>query len=268
MMPKLSTTIRTGWTLGLRNIRIQILNHALGYAWTLIIPILYALCYIVIKKEISGGGNLQSVDAGWDILRAFLGITLFQYWMQVLQDTSEMIRYNRSMLKGLDIGPAPFVLAIMFEGVISLGIRVLMILAAFPLLKLSLPDIPVAWVLFLTSLVTLHLSAAAIGVALAPWAALYGDVRKALRSITLPIILVSPVFYAAVERTDSFLYWVNIINPLASALAVIHDALHADAVPFYLLPMLAWGMVSILLLTWSLAQLRRQVPILLERLGN
>ena len=86
--------------------------------------------------------------------------------------------------------------------------------------------------------------------------------------MNLPLILVSPIFYAAIENTDSALYWLNVANPLASPLAVIADSLQGNESPFYLLPMLIWGVIAFALLFWSLMKLRRQVPILLERLGS
>lgn len=268
MITKLTTAINTGWTLALRSIRQQIREHVLGYAWTLIIPMLYAVCYILIKRELSGDIGNKGIEDSWDVLRAFTGITLFQCWMQVVQDMTGMIRRQRGMLRGLNVGPSPFVLAIMLEGLIALGVRVLLIIAAIPALGLPFPMDPLSWLWFTASLLVLHLTASAVGLVLAPWATLYGDVRKALQSINLPLILISPIFYAAIQNTDSMLYWLNIINPLASPLAVLINALQGKAWPFYSLPMLAWGGLSTALLLWSLTQLRRQVPILLERLGN
>ena len=107
-----------------------------------------------------------------------------------------------------------------------------------------------------------------VGLLLAPWASLYGDVRKALSSISLPLILISPIFYPAAERTGSVLYWLNLVNPVASPLAVLSDALQGKLWSLYSIPLLVWGGLSVALLLWSLMQLRRQVPILLERMGS
>lgn len=261
-------TMSTGWTLALRSIRLQMREHALGYAWMLIIPILYAICYIFIKRELTGNGNMQGADLGRDVLRAFAGIMLFQCWMQVVQDMSEMIRRQRNMLRGLNIGPTPFVLAIVFEGMVALSIRMLLIISAIPLLGLEYPSRLMAWTWLLACLLVLHLSASAIGLLLAPWSALYADVRKALRSIGMPLVLISPIFYPAVEHRDSILYWINVANPIAPPLAVLADILQNKVWSFYSIPLLAWGILSIVLLLWSLSQLRSQVPILLERLGS
>lgn len=265
---QLINSMTTGWTLALRSIRMQMREHVLGYAWTLITPMLYAICYIFIKQELTAGFKIQSVGQSWDVLRAFAGIMLFQSWMQVVQDMSEMIRRQRGTLRGLNVGPTPFVLAIVFEGIVGLTIRMLLIIAAIPVLGVDLSSTFVVWTWFLTCLLALHLSAAAFGLLLAPWSALYADVRKVLHSIGMPLVLISPIFYPAVERSDSMLYWVNVLNPLAPPLAVLADTLQGKVWSLYTVPMLVWGMISIIILLWSLTQLRSQVPILLERIGS
>ena len=267
MTATLFSTVGAGWTLGLRSIRLQIREHALGYAWTLIIPVLYAICYIFITRELAGDAVSTGPDLSWSVLRAFTGITLFQCWIQILQDIADLIRRQRSVLRGLNTGVMPFVLAIVFEGGLSMAVRVLLIVSAFPVLGLALPDGIAPWLWFVLCLLSLHLTSIALGMLLAPWAALYADVRKALGSIALPLVLASPIFYPAVENTDSALYWLNALNPLASPLAVISDALRGG-ISIYIGPMLIWMVLSLLLVLWSGLQLRRQVPVLLERLGN
>lgn len=260
-------TLSAGWALALRGIRIEMREHVLGYAWALLIPMLYAFFYIYIKQELMGkaGGH---ENTNWDVLRAFAGITLFQCWMQTLQHMSDLIRREKGMLRGLDIGAAPFVLAGLFENGIGIGIRFVLILIAVPLLGLSLPSNIVSWVWIGVSLAVLHISAVSLGLTLAPWAALYPDVRQALRSINLPMVLISPIFYPAVQNSDSSLFFINLINPIASPLAVLLDAFKSNVWTLYSAPLIAWGGVSLLLICWTLGQLRRQIPILLERLGS
>ncbi|WLG96481.1 ABC transporter permease [Pseudomonas sp. FP198] len=264
----LLNTMDSGVTLALRNIRLQMREHALGYAWALIIPMLYAVCYIFIKRELTGSAADSSDQAGWDILRAFAGITLFQCWMQIVQEMSNFIRRQRGLLRGLDVGPTPFVLAIVFEGGIAVLIRSVLIILAIPLLGLAFPSGIYPWLIFIACILALLLSATTIGLLLAPWSVLYADVRKALTSMNLPIVLISPIFYPATERLDSMLYWINIANPMASPLAVLSSVLQGQSGSVYMLPMLVASGISLLLLSWLLVLLRRQVPILLERMGN
>jgi ABC-type polysaccharide/polyol phosphate export permease len=262
----IASILQSSLALARRSITIQIKQHALGYAWTLIIPMLYAACYIFIKRQLNGD-TAHTVEGSWDVMRAFAGITLFQCWMHMVQETSEFIRRNRGLLKGMSVGPLPFVLAVAFEGIIALVVRVVLILTAVPILGLSLPTDVAPWLWFICSLIALLVSATMIGLLLAPWAVLYADVRKGLSSISLPMILVSPIFYAALEQQSGALFWVNVFNPIAAPLAVISRSLQGGE-SVYIFPMLIAMGVSLLMLGWLVKSLNRQVPILLERMGS
>ncbi|MEE4343807.1 ABC transporter permease [Pseudomonas alliivorans] len=261
-----SQTVNSGIALARRSISIQIKQHALGYAWALITPMLYAACYIFIKSQLSGGGASHSPEGNWDVLRAFAGVTLFQWWMSVIQEMSDFMRKNKGLLRGVNVGPIPFVLAVIFEGGIGLLIRVALILIAIPVLGLSFPSQLSSWFWIMFSLGALLISAVTIGAILAPWSALYADVRKGLSSVSLPVILISPIFYPALEQSFGALFWLNCINPLAAPLAILARSLH-DLGSVYMLPLVISTAVLIALLVWSLNLLHRQVPILLERLG-
>jgi ABC-type polysaccharide/polyol phosphate export permease len=261
-----SQTVYSGVALARRSISIQIKQHALGYAWALITPMLYAACYIFIKSHLDGDSASAAADGNWDILRAFAGVTIFQWWMHTIQEMSEFIRKNKGLLRGINVGPIPFVLAVVFEGMIGLLIRIVLILVAIPVLGLTFPGSVSSWLWIIGSLAALLVSAVSIGTMLAPWSALYADVRKGLSSVSLPVILISPVFYPALEQSFGALFWVNCINPLAGPLAITARALH-DQQSVYMLPLLISTTLFIMLSIWSLRLLRRQVPILLERMG-
>lgn len=268
MNRKIAAVISAGYALALRSIRLQIQRHALGYAWTFIIPTLYAVCYIYVKRDLTGGAAMTHGEGGLSILRAFAGIMLFQGWFQIVQQMADLIRNQRGMLRGLDVGPGPFILAVAIEGGVALVIRFALILVAIPVLNVTFPIGFLSWLWFIGSMFALILSALAVGLILAPWAALYGDVRKALSSLNLPLVLISPIFYPAVEHYDSMLYWVNVINPLAPPLAIMADAVQGKSWSFYAIPFLGWIVLSLILLAWSFSQLHRQIPILLERIGK
>jgi ABC-type polysaccharide/polyol phosphate export permease len=260
----INKTIYAGWTLAKRSIKLQIRQHFLGYAWVLILPIIYAICFILIKQDLFGSSDRD----GTHVLRAFTGITLLQLWMQIVQGLSELVSKQKNMLAGLNIGSTPFALAIVLEGVIALLIRTVLIFAALPILSIELPRELVSWLAFFSSLIALMFTSTAIGLLLAPWSTLYADVRKALSSITLPLLLISPVFYPATRNTDSWLYWMNCFNPVASPFAVISDVFNRSNPSLYLVPMAVWACIALVLIIWSLKQLKIQIPILLERIGS
>lgn len=266
MNTKFANSIIAGLTLAGRNVRLQIQEHLLGYSWNIIIPVLYAICFIFVKQAILGRDQ-SDPEHWWSVLRAFSGITLFQFWFQLLRDISEFIRSNRGVLRGLNIGISPFILSLIFEGMFLLCIRFITILVAIPLVGISYPDNLISWLYIVLALLSMIVSAVAIGLLLAPWSVLYGDVRRALQSMALPIILISPIFYPAVTQSELVMYWVNMFNPIASPLAVINASFQGTP-QIYLTAVVAWICVSIVIVAWSSFNIRKQIPILLERMGS
>lgn len=259
------TDVRTGWALAANNIRLQTRKHLLGYSWAIFTPVIYAACFLIVKRGLASGAAADA-DHMVSVLRAFTGVTLLQMWFQLLQETSGLIRHRKSLLRGMNISEYPLVLAVLFEASFGLLLRVLTIVVAILFLGLSFPSSALAWLWVAIALACLPLTAAAVGLLLAPWSALYPDVGKAISTLNLPLLLLSPVFYAATAQTDSLLYWINCFNPLASPLATLMDAM-AGRAPLYGPALLTWMALSLVLMVASLRQLKTQVPILLERLG-
>lgn len=254
--------IGAGWALALRSIRVQITQHYLGYAWTLVTPMIYAVCFLLIKQALNAGEGHSWPQA----FRAFTGMMMLQLWFQVLKDMAGVIRQQKGVLRGLNVGAEPFILGLLFEGALSLLLRLAIILVAWAALGLPFPSGAQGWLWLALAGASVLLSAAALGLLLAPWASLYGDVRKALSNLNMPVALISPIFYPAVADTASPLYTVNLINPLASPLAVIAD-LQTGGPSLYATPLVVWSALSLALIVWGARLIRRQVPVLLERLG-
>jgi ABC-type polysaccharide/polyol phosphate export permease len=257
--------VRTGWALAVNNSRLQTRKHLLGYSWAIFTPVIYAACFLVVKRGLSGSYETDA-DHLISVLRAFVGVTLLQMWFQLLQDTSGLIRQRKSLLRGMNISEFPLVLAVLFEAAFGLLLRVITIALAILFLGLQFPPNAMAWLWTAIALVSLPLTATAIGLLLAPWSALYPDVGKAISTLNLPLLLLSPVFYAATTHSDTLLFWINCVNPLAPPLATLMDAM-AGRDPLYWQALLVWMALSAALIFASLRQLRAQVPILLERLG-
>jgi len=256
----------TAFALAGNSIRSQARKHLLGYSWAIFSPVIYAVCFLVVKRGI---GQIEATDVehSLSILRVFVGITMMQVWIQLLQEMSGLIRRNRSLLRGMNISEAPLVLAVLLEALFGLGIRFLTIFVAIAFLGLTLPVGYMDWVWITVCLLVLLASSAALGFLLAPWATLYPDVKKAISSATLPLMLLSPVFYVATTQTDSVLYWVNCFSPVASVLATLMDVFSGHT-PFYKNSLLLWLAISSVLFVLTMAKIKRQIPILLERLGS
>ena len=267
MIAEAKAAMMTGWVLAKRSIGIQVRNHALGYGWTFLVPALYALGFVYLKRELLGDAAALRDGAHWEVMRAFCGIMLLQFWLSLVLDMADIVGRNRALMRGLNIGPVPFVLSVAFEGFVNLGFRMVLILIAMVALGHRLPSHLSSWMWMGWSLVVLQLTAYALGLFLAPWAALYPDMRKALHSTMLPLMLVTPIFYAPVADPQRALYWLNTANPLSAPITAASSALQdVSAISPYSL--LAWGLLALAVVMWSIAQFRWQIPVLLERIGD
>lgn len=258
--------VGVGWALAFSNVRLQTRKHLLGYSWVILTPVIYAVCFILVKQGITSH-SVVNADHWHDVLRTFIGVSLIQLWMQLLQDIANFVRQRRSLLRGMNVSEKPLILAVVFEAVFGLMIRVVTIVLAILFLGVAFPDSWAGWSWCILSLFSLVISAIAVGLLLAPWSALYPDVGKAIRSVNLPFVLLSPVFYPATTQSETILYWINCINPVASVLATLMDAV-LGRTPFYATPLVIWLSLGVLLALWGSNQLKRQIPILLERLGS
>ena len=259
--------VAIGWALAINKVKMQTKEHIIGYGWAILTPVIYAVCFIFVKQGITGG-QFANDQAHWmDVLRAFMGISLIQLWFQLLREISDLVRRRRSLLRGMTISEKPLILAVIFESSIGLFIRVILIALAVLILHLSLPGTIAGWAWCILCLCTLLFSATAIGLILAPWAALYPDVGEGIRSITMPMIMISPVFYPATNQVDTALFWLNCLNPMAPVIATLVDILESKK-PFYEYALIIWFSLSVILAIWASRKLKKQIPILLERLGS
>jgi ABC-type polysaccharide/polyol phosphate export permease len=268
MIAEAKASIVSGWVLAKRNIGIQIRDHALGYGWVFLVPALYALGFVYLKREFMADTGVPRSNASWEVMQAFCGIMLVQFWLQLVQDMADIVGRNRALMRGLNIGPGPFVLSVAFEGVLNLGFRVALILIALVALGHAFPQQPSSWAWMTMSLLVLQLTAYALGLFLAPWSALYPDLRKALQSMALPLMLVTPIFYAQVADPQRALHWLNLVNPLSAPVTTMSFGLQDISVGLHASSLLIEGLLSFMVIAWSVVQLRWQIPVLLERLGD
>jgi ABC-type polysaccharide/polyol phosphate export permease len=260
-----SQAIATAMAIAKSNIRSRAQKHFMSYGWEFLSPMIYAVCYLMVKTAMvthasPGGAHIDTA------LRTFVGVTLMQAWIQMLQQSSSFITKYRSLLRGMTISETPLILSLVLEQMFGLVIRLVMVVIAFLILGPGLPAFGVAWLWGLLALLCLMVSSLTIGMIIAPWAALYSDFSMAIRSATLPLMLLSPVFYKATQDPTHALFWLNCVNPMASVLATLTDVLFGFP-PFYGFALIGWLVLGVCLLHFCKRNLRAQVPILLERLN-
>lgn len=259
-----SNVVSVGISIAQKSFKKLVRENLLGFLWVFITPLIYSIFFLLVKQSLSADNSSKEIMKV-AAMNAFIGLLLIQIWFQIIQDTANIIRKNKGTLRALSISVYPFILSIIFEAIVHLIIRALIILCAILLLKITVINTSVIlWVLIFITLIS---SAIFLGLILAPWATLFNDVRNILSSSLMPVALLSPIFYFPISQTEGFLFWANQIIPFSALQAVLSDSIFSGATN-YLNAVYIWSGISIFGSVFLAIMLKQQTPILLERLGN
>jgi len=258
----LKTTLPISFTMALREISSNYRKSKLGFLWLVIQPALYAGIFVIIKFGMRGAGFDVDVGAAPPALFALVGMTLYQAWFEALQEQLESVRRSASLLKTVRFPPETFFFTPMIIALINLGIRLCVVGIAAVALGWT-PGPEALWFPF--AAVGVVFVGQAIGLVLMPLASLYQDVRRFVSSISIGLMLLSPVLYPATTKTDTLLHTINVWNPLAATLATTRDLLLGGS--YVLLgPAIAWFVAAVIATLFMMLFIRAVLPIIVERL--
>lgn len=259
---EMPTTLSVSFTMALREIVSTYRKSKLGFLWIVIQPALYAGIFVIIKFGMKGAGFDVDVGAAPPALFALVGMTLYQAWLEALTEQLESIRRSASLLKTVRFPPETFFFTPMIIALINLAIRLVVIGIAVIAVG-WMPGPEALW--FPVAAVGVVFVGQALGFVLMPLASLYQDVRRFVSSISMGLMLLSPVLYPATTKTDTLLHTINMWNPLAATLATTRDLLLGGS--FVLaVPAVAWFIATAILTLFTMLFIRAVLPILVERL--
>jgi len=259
----LPTSLRLGWLMTVRDFKTEYKTNKLGYLWAVLTPAMYAVLFVVVREGMKSRGLRIDTGTFPPGLFAFVGIALFQVWMEGLLGQINVIRKNKNLISELRVPPEAFFFAPLFGGMIHLAIRLVIMVAG--VLAFGLTPAASIWMLPLLGL-ALIFTGNAIGFLLTPFSTFYRDIHTAIRTFSLGILLMSPVFYPATTDETSVLYTINMLNPFAATVATARDTILGG--DFILLtPAILWTTVLLLLVGVNFLIVRIVHPILMEKLG-
>jgi len=136
------------------------------------------------------------------------------------------------------------------------------------LFSIFLSDVSISSIIGLLLVFTyVFLLGSAIGYILLPMGTLFQDVQTFLHSISIGLILASPVFYPAVRDPESPMYLLSFFNPLSAPIDAARSLALNEQI-YFESAMLGWacGLIICIMLTYKLTQ--RVFPILIERISK
>jgi ABC-2 type transport system permease protein len=206
-----------------RELKVRYRRSAIGFAWTMLQPLLMMLVLQVVFSEIFS----FRLPYGNYVVFALAGLLFWNFFSQSIVASMNSLRSNAGLLKKLPIPKEVFPLATVISGVINLA------LALIPLLLILLitghPLTPA--LLFLP--VAILLAAAftlGAGLLLSPLAVFFSDVVELIGVILSVLMYLTPVIYPMEILPEKY-RWLVRFNPVRSILEVFRDPIYQGEVP-------------------------------------
>ncbi|MCH7960044.1 MAG: hypothetical protein IID08_07935 [Candidatus Hydrogenedentes bacterium] len=209
-----------GYRLFLRDLRAEYSRVAFGVFWDFVDPlVLGVIFYFLMQLRVINAGELSMPYA----LFVIYGLLLYRTFSESVTLSLDVMHRSRTILTQLRLPPEALLLAVLFRVLFNSTFRVAVMLAFSIALystaaaegqsALSL----VGFAKFLACYPLLILAGMSIGVFLAPFNVIYGDVGRATRILLFPLRYATPVLYAI--PTAYPFNWVNALNPVSAILS-------------------------------------------------
>lgn len=203
------------WRLLIRDISAQYRQSLLGVVWAFFPPIITALGLVVAKN--GGAVNIANTEIPYPAYVMF-SMSLWQVFVEALSGPLAAVGGAKSMLARINFPKEAIILAKLGEVFFNFGIKLVLIVGLFVWFKIS-----VTWTVILAFVALIHLIilGTAIGLALAPIGALYGDIGKIIPIALTPLMLLTPVIYPVPKQGwfSAIVSW----NPVTPLLVTIRD---------------------------------------------
>jgi lipopolysaccharide transport system permease protein len=239
-----------------RDLRAQYRQSLFGYLWAFIPPVATAVGFSLARDA----AVLQIPETHVPYIAfVMVGTVLWQTFMEALNGPIETLNSFKSVLNRIYVPPEILILAKLGEVTVNLAIKLVLLAAVF--LFYGIPfSASALWIPLLLFLFILE--GAAIGLILAPLAALYHDVLKGLPIVSGFWFLLTPVVYP-IPQSGTFSYIVR-ANPATHFLVAIRDLATGGPTPdFWPLGLVA--LLSVLVFGVALVSLRISLPFVIER---
>jgi lipopolysaccharide transport system permease protein len=247
------------WRLFIRDLSAQYRQTYLGYIWAFLPPLVASLTFIFLNSQ-----GIVRIDTGSVPYPAFamIGTLLWQVFVDAVTAPVQALNGAKPMLAKINFPREAILMAGFYMVLFNFAVRLVLLVGV--MLWWQVPvDSGLAF--FPVALGGLLLCGTAIGLALSPLGALYGDVSKSIPIFAQFLMLLTPVVYPA--RTDGLAGLLATWNPVSPLIVTARETLSAQALtlvgPFFIITLLA--VVATLA---GLIAFRIAMPHLIARMGG
>jgi ABC-type polysaccharide/polyol phosphate export permease len=235
-----------------RDLKVRYRRSAIGFAWTMLQPLLTMLVLTVVFSTIF------RVDLPNYPVYVLAGLLVWNLFQQGTLSAMHSLRGNAQLLHRLPVPKWVFPLATILAGLVNL------LLALVPLgLILVATGHPFRLSLFFLPLAIVIAAGFTLGVALlvSPLAVFFADVVEIVAVLLTILFYMTPVFYPVVIVPESY-RWIVRLNPLRSMVEVFRDPIHLGKLPSLTHLLVAGAIASAMLAIGAIVfrRLSDQIP--------
>ena len=258
MVDELRNSRELAFALFTRDMKAQVRQSILGYAWLFFPPIATTLVWFFLNSS----GVVKVADTGMPYPAfVMIGTLLWQAFLESLTKPIMSLTASKAMLVKLNFPRIAPVLAGIGQTTVTSAIRLVLLIPIF-----VFAGVEASWtiVFFPLAYLSMVLLGIAIGSFLTPIGLLYTDIGKAIGLLGQFMMYATPVVYPI--ASEGFLGWVNKVNPVTYLLEVGRSTLVGGSFEHLSMALIITGSAFILLLIgWTIFHIT--VPRIIERMG-
>ena len=258
MVDELRNSRELAFALFTRDMKAQVRQSILGYAWLFFPPIATTLVWFFLNSS----GVVKVADTGMPYPAfVMIGTLLWQAFLESLTKPIMSLTASKAMLVKLNFPRIAPVLAGIGQTTVTSAIRLVLLIPIF-----VFAGVEASWtiVFFPLAYLSMVLLGIAIGSLLTPIGLLYTDIGKGIGLIGQFMMYATPVVYPI--ASEGFLGWVNKVNPVTYLLEVGRSTLVGGSFEHLSMALIITGSAFILLLIgWTIFHIT--VPRIIERMG-
>jgi len=258
MIDELKDSRELAFALFSRDMKAQVRQSILGYAWLFFPPIATTLVWFFLNQS----GVVKVADTGMPYPAfVMIGTLLWQAFLESLTKPITSLNASKGMLVKLNFPRIAPVLAGIGQTTVTSAIRLLLLVPVF-----IFAGVEASWtiIFFPLAYLSMVLLGIAFGSFLTPIGLLYTDIARSIGLLGQFAMYATPVVYPL--ATAGFLGWLNRFNPMTYLIETGRATLVGgpfDALPIALI-ICAFAFV-LLLIGWTIFHIT--VPRIIERMG-
>ena len=258
MADELKNSRGLAFALFARDMKAQVRQSVLGYAWLFFPPIATTLIWFLLNRS----GVVKVADTGMPYPAfVMIGTLLWQAFLDSLTKPITSLQASKGMLVKLNFSRVAPVIAGIAQTSLTSVIRLVLLIPVF-----VFAGVEASWTIlfFPIAYLSMVLVGAAVGIFIMPIGLLYTDIGKGIALIGQFLMYATPVVYPI--ASEGFMSWVNKWNPITYLIEIGRATLVGGSFEHLTTSLIiSGGAFMLLLIGWAIFHIT--VPRIIERMG-